>query len=322
MNAVFGLNFLIMSIMLALFITESMGAMLFIFHYNGSKSRVSPYVIPIWELTGTFIAFWVVTSDFAYPSILIPAAYIYAVPLLILLIAFIGRNAFIIFGEFIKKGRFSDRSMYSIFSVFECLFCLVFVIFASSVVTGGGVVLAKLAFNTGKWASTPGDVLFVIGAIVLMYGFSFIFYGLENYMRISMVASYLGIVLELVAVVWIHASISAVPFSPVLAITIIIGVLAPILFYYRPTRKIIENKVVFLTLLTISIYPFYSLVYPKFFGGTLPVSDFLTNTAMSIAYFYITLGGGILLILMLIYMVYIANNFAKMQMGSAAKAKE
>ncbi|KAA8922079.1 hypothetical protein [Thermoplasma sp.] len=321
MNSVFGLNFLIMSIMLALFITESMGAMLFLFHYHGAKGKVSPYVIPIWELTGTFIAFWVVTSDFAYPSILIPAAYIYAVPLLLLLIAFIGRNAFIIFGEFIRKSRLSDRSMYSIFSVFECLFCLVFVIFASSVVTGGGVVLAKLAFNAGRWASAPGDVLFVIGAVILMYGFSFIFYGLENYMKISLVASYLGVILELGALIWIHASISAVPFSPVLAVTIIIGLIAPILFYYRPTRKIIENKIVFLTLLTISIFPFYSLVYPKFFGGTLPVSDFLTNTAMSVAYFYITLGGGILLILMLIYMVYVANNFAKMQAGSAAKAE-
>ncbi|WP_297214976.1 hypothetical protein [Thermoplasma sp.] len=321
MNAVFGLNFLIMSIMLALFITESMGAMLFLFHYEGSRKKVSPYVIPIWELTGTFIAFWVVTSDFAYPSILIPAAYIYAVPLLLLLIAFIGRNAFIIFGEFIKKGWLNDRSMYSIFSIFECLFCLVFVIFASSVVTGGGVILSKLAFNAGKWATTPGDVLFVIGAVILMYGFSFIFYGLENYMKVSMVASYLGVILELGAVIWIHSAISAVPFSPILILTIIIGLAAPALFYYKPTRKIIENKVVFLSLLTLSIYPFYSLVYPKFFGGTLPVSAFLTNTAMATAYFYITLGGGILLILMLIYMVYVANNFSKMQAGSKAEAE-
>ncbi|BAB59223.1 hypothetical protein [Thermoplasma volcanium GSS1] len=312
MNGVFAINFFVMALMLALYISESFGAIILLFFYKDGSKKVTPYVVPIWELTGTFIAFWVVTSDFAYPSILVPAAFIYAVPLLILLIAFIGRNAFIIFGEFIKKGFIDEKAMYKIFSIFECIFCLVFVIFASSVVTGGGVILSKLAFNVGKWATTPGDVLFVVGTVIFIFGLSFIFYGLEKYKLHSIVLTYIGIILAVVAFVQIHLSISTVPLSPVLAIPILIGILAPILFYIDSTRKIVENKIFFLALLVISVYPFYSLVYPKFFGGTLPVSAFLTNSPMATAYFYITLGGGILLIAMLAYMVYVANGFNKM----------
>ncbi|MGC8608456.1 MAG: hypothetical protein ACP5UV_01140 [Thermoplasmata archaeon] len=307
MNDLFALFFSITSIFLALLMVEVMGSFQLIFWWKKSSKNVLPFVIPIWELTGTFLAFWVVVADFAFPNVLVPAAYIYAVPLLLLLIFFIGRNAFIVFGEFVKKGLFSDRTLYTIFSAFEILFVLVFLVFASSLVSGAGVDISKLQFIASKWFSVPGDWLFVISAVLVVIGLSFVFYGLENYRLYAFIFTYLGIILTVVTVLLIHSSVPAVTFNGVLAIPLIIGVLLPILFYIDSTKKIVETKVLFIAILAIAVFPFYSLVYPNVFGASVPVSIFITNTPMSIAFYYITLGGGIILLLMLSYMSYIAN---------------
>ena len=71
-NWLFCINFAIFAVFLALFITELMGAFLLLISYEKSKARVLSHLVPIWEVTGTFAAFWVVTADFAYPSMLIP----------------------------------------------------------------------------------------------------------------------------------------------------------------------------------------------------------------------------------------------------------
>ncbi len=320
MNGVFALFFSITAIFLALLMAETMGALLIIFAWKKSSKNVLPFVIPIWEVTGTFLAFWVVAADFSFPNVIVPAAYIYAVPLLLLLIAFVARNAFIVYGEYIKKGVFTDRTLYTVFSVFEVIFVLIFVVFASSLVTGAGVELSKLQFATAKWFSVPGDWLFVISTLLVLVGLSFVFYGLENYRIYSIALTYLGVILTIVTVLIIHSSVPAVTFSPVLAIPLIIGIIIPILFYFDSTKKIVETKLVFLALIAIAVFPFYSLVYPKVFGSSVPVSAFITNTAMGTAFYYITLGGGILLLLMLAYLIYVANIAKKNAKNAEAKA--
>ena len=103
------MNFATFAIFTALLITEVMGAVLLLFFYKDTKSSVLQYVVPIWEVTGTFGAFWVVTSYFAYPTLLIPVATLFAPLLIVFLILFVARNSSIVFGEFIKKRRWLDE---------------------------------------------------------------------------------------------------------------------------------------------------------------------------------------------------------------------
>ncbi len=51
-------------------ITELMGSILLLLNCKKYREPVLEYVVPVWEITGTFWAFWVVTADFAYPPIL------------------------------------------------------------------------------------------------------------------------------------------------------------------------------------------------------------------------------------------------------------
>ena len=63
---------------MALFLSEAMGAFQMLFNWEKSNSKVISYITPVWEITGTFAAFFVVAADFAFPKIIIPLASIYA----------------------------------------------------------------------------------------------------------------------------------------------------------------------------------------------------------------------------------------------------
>ena len=108
-NGIFYVNFAIFAIFLTLFITELMGAFLLLFWYDMAKRRVLEYVVPIWEVTGTFAVLWVVTADFAYPSMLFPVASLLAEYIVLFLIFLVARNASISFAEFIIKRRWLDE---------------------------------------------------------------------------------------------------------------------------------------------------------------------------------------------------------------------
>ena len=74
----FEVNYAVFAIFAALLITEVMGSVVLLLFWNRAKNVVLEYIVPIWEVTGTFGAFWVVTGDFAYPNLLIPVSSIYA----------------------------------------------------------------------------------------------------------------------------------------------------------------------------------------------------------------------------------------------------
>ena len=65
MNLIFETNYAIFSIFASLLITEIIGAIVILLFYDAAKSKVLEYAVPIWEVTGTFAAFWVVTSSCA-----------------------------------------------------------------------------------------------------------------------------------------------------------------------------------------------------------------------------------------------------------------
>ena len=67
LNIIFELYFAVFAIFASILITEIMGSVVLILFWKQAKSKVLEYVVPIWEVTGTFGAFLVVMSDFAYP---------------------------------------------------------------------------------------------------------------------------------------------------------------------------------------------------------------------------------------------------------------
>lgn len=278
-----------------------MGSVLLLLFWKSAKSRVLEYIIPIWEVTGTFGAFWVVITDFAFPSILIPAAKLYAVGLMLFLILFVARNSSIVFGEYIIKRKWlDDKKLYQLYSVSTIALGLIALTIFSSIISGAGVSIGSGYFSISHWILSPGSIPFLLGALVIGVGLSPVFYDLKPFMRISIPLTVTGVLISV---------LSFYLYSPQLitlwlAIPAILTILVPVLYSYEKTAGIVANKFVFSIVASVILFSLHPLVYPSAFGKTLPVDSITTGGAMGQAFLVITLVGSILLAVMIfIYMV-------------------
>ena len=140
MNIIFELYFAVFAIFASLLITEIMGSVVLLLFWKQANSKVLEYIVPIWEVTGTFAAFLVVMGDFAYPSLLVPIASIFAPLLTVFLILFVARNASLAFAEFIIKRKWLDRAkLYRIYAVSTLILGFTVLVLLSALVSGAGV---------------------------------------------------------------------------------------------------------------------------------------------------------------------------------------
>ncbi|EQB70919.1 MAG: hypothetical protein AMDU1_APLC00044G0057 [Thermoplasmatales archaeon A-plasma] len=65
-----GLNLAIFAMLFAILSTELMAASAILFKYRESEQKVFRYLVPIWEVTGTFFVFYVVNLEALIPSAL------------------------------------------------------------------------------------------------------------------------------------------------------------------------------------------------------------------------------------------------------------
>ena len=138
MNGIFEVNFAAFSVFAALLITEIMGAVVLLIAWS-AREKVLDYLVPIWEVTGTFGAFWVVTGDFAYPTLLVPVASLFAPLLVVFVMLWVARSASIAFAEFItKSGWLDETKLYRAYSISTLVLGLVVLILLSSLVGGQG----------------------------------------------------------------------------------------------------------------------------------------------------------------------------------------
>ncbi len=294
MNGIFEVNFAAFSIFAALLITEIMGAVVLLIAWP-AKEKVLGYLVPIWEVTGTFGAFWVVTGDFAYPALLLPVAAIFTPLLVVFLILWVARSASIAFAEFITKGGWLDEAkLYRAYALSTLVLGLVVLVLLSSLVGGQGVDLNSATFSLPSWV-TLGNLTFVAGTLLLGVGLAPAFFDLPPLRRAVLPLTLAGVAVSVTAY-WLMLPelITAWIAVPVL-LTLAVGVL----YLWPKTAKVVANKFVFLSVLSIIIFSLQSLVYPKAIGQALPVDAVTTSGAMADTFISITVIGGFLLALML-----------------------
>ena len=303
-NLVFEMNFAVFAVFTALLITEIMGSFFLIFFWDKTKKEVLEYSNPIWEVTGTFGAFWVVNSYFAYPALLIPVARIFGVLLIIFLILFVGRNSSIAFGESIAKRKWLDKKiLYRIYAISTLFVGVAVLIFLSALISGRGVNLSEGTFSFGSWISSPGSLPFVIGTLILGVGLAPVFFSLISFRKIILPATGLGLVMS-VASYYLY---SPKLVSAWIAIPIILTVAVALLFLSDKTAKIVSNKAVFITLLSIIIFSLQFLIYPSMLGKTLSVDSVTTSGTVASVYILMTAAGSALVSVMLAFYIMIAK---------------
>ena len=305
MNLIFETNYAAFSIFAALLLTEVISAVVLLLFYDAAKTKVLAYVVPIWEVTGTFAAFWVVTGDMAYPTLLIPVATIFGALLTIFLITLVARNATIVFGEFIVKRKWLDaKKLYQAYALSTLLVGVSVLILLSSLVSGAGILNhGKAALTTPfdflNWASKGGSWLFVIGTLLIGVGVAPVFFDIRPLAKKFVPLAVIGVLLSIVG--YYAYSPSLVTGS--IAIPTLLTIVVALLYLWKKTAPIVTNKAIFITVLSIIIFSLQPLVYPKFVGQVLSI-DALTTTGPMASVFYETTwaGGALLAVMVAVYL--------------------
>lgn len=276
-----------------------MGAVLLLVSYEGAKKSVLSYIVPIWEVTGTFGAFWVVVTDFAFPSILTPAAHIFAVGFMLFLILLIARNSTIVFGEYIiKRGWLDDKKLYMGYSISTIVLGLIVLVILSAIISGAGVNLASETLSITGYFSSGGSIPFILGALLIGVGLAPVFFDLPPFKFLSIPATVMGIALSVAG----YALYSTALLSPLLAVPVFLTIAVPLLYRTNIGKLLVTNKLVFIAVASIIIFTLNTLVYPSAFGKSVSVDKITTTGPMAGAFLLITLVGvPILAVMIAIY---------------------
>ena len=301
MNGIFEVNFAAFSIFAALLITEIMGAVVLLVAWP-ARGKVLGYLIPVWEVTGTFGAFWVVTGDFAYPTLLVPVASLFAPLLVVFVMLWVARSAFISFAEFItKRGWLDEAKLYRAYALSTLVIGVVVLVLLSSLVGGQGVDLAAGSFSLASWA-TAGSLAFILGTLLLGVGFAPVFFDLQALKGYVLPFAVTGVVLSVLSY-WLMSSALLTWW---MSVPVLLTLLAGALYLSPRTARVVTNKGVFLAALSVIIFSLQSLVYPDAVGQALPIDAVTTAGAMADAFTSMTLVGASLLAVMLILYVRVA----------------
>ena len=297
------MNFAAFSIFASLLTTEIMGSVLLLLFWDAAKSKVLTYVVPIWEVTGTFGAFWVVTGDFAFPALLVPVAAIFGALLSVFLILFVARNSSIVFAEFITKRKWLDeKKLYQLYSLSTLLLGVLVLVLMSALVSGQGVDLKAGTFSLAEWVYSPGSLPFITGALLIGIGLAPVFYSLSPFRKLVLPMTAVGILVSVLSIYLYSPSL----ISSWVVVPMLLTLATASLYLTQRTDKIVSNKGVFIGLLSVITFSLQFLIYPSVLGRAVSFDSVTTTGPLASAYLTITLIGTPLLIIMLAFYMTIA----------------
>ncbi len=311
-----GLNLAIFAMLFAILSTELMAASAILFKYSESERRVFRYLVPIWEVTGTFFVFYVVNLEALIPSALPLIAYSFISYILLFLILYVLRNASIISAEYLWKNRRINRKfLYSMYAVITFVLGAMILIIYTAFISGKGIDYSRMTFNLFAFAAFLPDDGFIIGSAILLFGLASIFYGLEVNRYLPPLVVITGMIVA--GVSFIYLGNMASPYD--LAVPVILTVLVPLLWLFRRTRAIVQNKIIFQGLIAVSVFFLAYSQYPYLMGKSLNILNLLNNNAMQTQVFYTTVIGGA--ILLLLTLMYFDVAFKKEELNPAQKSE-
>lgn len=301
------LNLIIFSVFFTVAATELMAASAILFRYKESEKKVFRFLLPIWEITGTFFVFYVVNLEGLAPDVLPLLAYSFISYILIFLILYVLRNTVIISAENIwKNSRVNRRLLYSAYAVVTFVLGAMVVMIYASFLGAHGLNYTAETFSLVSFLKFLPDDGFVIGIAVLFFGLAAVFYGLDVNRFLPLIVTAAGMIIAGISLLGLGDSNNTALF----AIPVIFTLLLPLLWIFPGTRYIAEKKLVFQGFIAISVFFLAYSQYPYLLGKTLLVPSILNNSAMQTQMFYATIIGGVILLLLtyFFYDIYYESN--------------
>ena len=287
------LNAAIFAAFFAMISTELMAASAIVFKYEESTKKVFRFLVPIWEITGTFFVFYAVNVEALVPDALPLVAYAYISYILIFLILYVGRNASIIAAEYIWKNRVVNRKLlYRVYAVITYVLGILILVIYTSLLSGVGVNATARTFSLVKFISFLPDDGFIAGSAILLFGLGAVFYNLSVRRYLPLVVTGIGMIIAGLS----FAYLGDINTPAFIVIPALITLILPLLWMFERTRQIVSNKLVFQGAMAISAFFLIYTVYPWLFAKSLNLTSLLNNSAMQTQIFYTTIIGGIILV--------------------------
>ncbi|MGI0141617.1 MAG: cytochrome d ubiquinol oxidase subunit II [Candidatus Micrarchaeales archaeon] len=301
MNIPYTINYLIFSAFLTLLIFEIGVAILSLAFYKDYKARLRKYLLPIWEVMGTFAAFYLINFEVTYPTLLPFAGTVYILPVLVAGAFFLLRGAFIAFTEYLNRPE-SDGRYIKIYSISTLMVAFLALSVLDSGVSGIGISLANTSINLVSLLFNPFNILMFAGVVLISMFVVSNYFEVYKLNKLGILYAAVGIVLVLFSLYQYAPSIFSNILSNLYLLAISIILLLITIVAYLKKSKYANYLVVFWLFLSINL--FGVVQYPYFFGGQ-NITAYLAASAISGAEIAITIIGGMFVVVALGYLIYL-----------------
>ncbi len=318
---------IVIAAMVAFLFSEFIAIFPIFSNYEKHKTVVLKHIVPIWEITGTMIVFFVVELELIYSGIIPIASYLFIPVIGTFVVLLILRNVAIIYAEFIWK-KVDSKPLMMFYSGATFLMVIGFVTAIAALLVGNSVSTAipslppllhiNLA-NLSKsyidyWALLTAPVYsavyweFLFGTLFIAFGMSQVFYRTaKRTSYVPLLTIIFGLFLSVNA--WnVVATLAGGKFiGDYMILPVIITLAVPLLYMYKPTTQFASYKPFWFLAMVIAVL-FLELPITRIAGGTFPITVFASTNSMQIANFWLSIIGGIIFLLLMIMYAYVYNN--------------
>ncbi len=297
--------------MIAFLWSEFIGIFPIYMDYEKNKENVLKHIVPIWEITGTMIVFFVVELELIYSTLVPIASYLFIPIVGIFALLLILRNVFIIYAEFIWK-KVDSKPLYMFYSAATVIMVIGFLTAVAALLTGLGIhlnltTLSKSYINYLPLLGTDVYWIFLIGALFIAFGMSQVFYRtVKNTSFMPLITIAVGLIMDAYAYMSI-ASLDKASAGAYIILPFILTLAIPLLYMYKPTTHLASYKPFWFIMITIAVFSL-ELPVTKIAGGAFPINAFASVNSMQAANFYLSIIGGIIYILLMVMYAYVYNS--------------
>jgi len=304
MGLMFSINYFIFSIFFTLFVLEVGIALTMLLEYEKYKDSLKRFLMPLWEVTGTFAIFYIVNLEAVVPSLLLLIGTIFVVPLLVAAIFFILRNAFLSYSEYMGD-KVSEKRYLHIYAIATIIVAFIAISVLDSGISGIAISASSYSINLLRMFVNSFNILMFLGIALLAAFLAAVFFGIKEYKWFPILSAVLGVIAIAIAV---HGSLNYLfdsAFSTGLPYLLgLLALLAVSLFMHYKGNKYAKYIAVIWFFLAINFFGF--MQGPYILGGTVNTNNYIATGAMAFYVNAVTLIGGAILAASLISMVYIS----------------
>ncbi len=304
MNMIYLLNHAIFAAFLSLIAVELGISVLGLAGYKDYWKKMKPYLMPMWEINGTFAVFYIVAFEAMYPQLLTLVGTAYIAPALAAGLFFILRNAFLSYSEYIGSEKHEKR-LVGVYGISTIIVAVLAISILTSAVSGSGVNVPLQSISIAAFANVF-NILAILSIVLIAIFCTKVLFGFRGnaVLDIGMVA--LGIVAIIIGA---YAGPSYLLFSLRSNFDIALFVFELLFLFVVAVLHASGKRLArFLVIpwLFSAILAFTVFQYPYLFGMEINMLAYTASGAISGYVVFITVAGGLMLAVSLLFLLYMS----------------